>query len=101
MGGDPMSALYTLWSDALNGFYQSDFYVVAKNESEARAKIRKAFSDYLLDPENAYRFDTIAEGCWPTEEEAQENYNRKMRELELDLPRLKLVEGGIKIEYSI
>lgn len=101
MGGDPMSALYTLWSDALNGFYQSDFYVVAKNESEARAKIRKALSDYLLDPENAWRFDTVADGHMTTQEEAQENYNRKMRELELDLPRLKLVEGGVQIEYSI
>ncbi len=96
-----MSALYLLESNALAGFYQSDFYVVAKNDSEARAKSRKAFSDYLLDPANDYRFDTVADGCWPTEKEAQENYNRKMRELELDLPRLKLVEGGIKIEYSI
>lgn len=96
-----MSALYTLWSDALGGFYQSDFYVVAKNESEARTKIRKAFSDYLLDPENAYRYDTAAFADMTTEEEAQENYNRKMRELELDLPRLKMVESGVKLEYSI
>ena len=96
-----MSALYALNSKALGGFYKSDFYVVAKNESEARAKIRKAFSDYILDPENAYRFDTVADGHMTTQEEAQENYNRKMRELELDLPRLKLVEGGLKIEYSI
>ena len=96
-----MSALYTLYSNALAGFYQSNFYVVAKNDSEARAKIRKAFSDYLLDPENAWRYNTKAAGDMITEQEAQENYNRKMRELELDLPRLKLVESGIKIEYSI
>ena len=96
-----MSALYTLWSDALRGFYQSDFYVVAKNESVARAKIRKAFSDYILDPENAHRFDTVALDGMTTEEEAQGNYNRKMGELELDLPHLKLVESGIKIEYAV
>jgi len=101
MGGNPMSALYTLYSNALAGFYQSDFYVVAKNDSEARAKIRKAFSDYLLDPENAYRFDTVAFGDMTTEEEAQENYDSKMRELERELPRLKLVEIGTLIEYSI
>lgn len=96
-----MSALYTLSSVALAGFYQSDFYVVAKNESEARAKIRKAFSDYLLDPENAWRFNTKAVGDMITEEEAQENYDDKMRELEWDLRCLKLVESGVKIEYSI
>jgi hypothetical protein len=75
-------------SKTINGFYQSEVFVIASSLDQAKERIRELISNWLTDIDEGGSIHNTAQYSWFDDwekEEAKQNYTNKMNELDIEL----------------